>query len=86
MSRQHANELFRGGKYQQASTVYAKLLDGADDSERLALSCNIAACELKLQNWSACVAAADNALRINPLCAKALFRKATVRHCEVMSC
>ena len=70
------NDFFKNGDYAAAITEYKSALNFANlDQERLSIFKNLSACFLKLEQFEEALTFALNALEINKIDEKALFRK-----------
>jgi tetratricopeptide (TPR) repeat protein len=87
-NKEEGTELFKGGnirpaaaRYQKALTHCAKFFDLSKEDEaevtaiKLSLYCNLASCYIKLENWEQVQRNCDDALKLDPRCVKALFRR-----------
>merc|ERR1712070_693910 len=85
------NELFKGGNLRPAAARYVKALThcakffdlGPEDEEevvgvKLSLYLNLAMCYIKLENLDAALKQCEEALKLKPDNAKALYRRASV--------
>ncbi|XP_051210589.1 TPR repeat-containing thioredoxin TTL1 [Lolium perenne] len=73
-ARAHGNDLFKAGKFAEASIAYGEGLKYEPSNP--VLYCNRAACWSKLGRWSKSVEDCNEALRIQPNYTKALLRRA----------
>ncbi|XP_054811020.1 inactive TPR repeat-containing thioredoxin TTL3-like [Prosopis cineraria] len=73
-ARSRGNDLFGCGKFSEACSAYGEGLKY--DSSNYVLFCNRAVCWSKLGLWEKSVEDCNHALRIQPNCTKALFRRA----------
>lgn len=81
-TKNEGNHLFNDGNYKAAVEKYVEALTATDFSANgnvhelaLPVLCNLCLCCMKLEEWHKCVLFADQALKLDPLCEKALFRK-----------
>lgn len=87
-NKDEGNELFKGGNYRPAAARYhkalthtAKFFDLSKEDEteveslKKTLHLNLASCYLKLENWEQALRNCEDALHIDPLNVKALFRR-----------
>lgn len=74
MARAQGNDLFKAGKYAEASVAYGEGLKYEPSNP--VLYCNRAACWSKLGRWLKAVEDCNEALRIQPSYTKALLRRA----------
>jgi DnaJ family protein C protein 7 len=74
MARTQGNDLFKAGKFAEASIAYGEGLKY--DPSNSVLYCNRAACWLKLGRWVKAVEDCNEALRVQPNYTKALLRRA----------
>ncbi|KAL6618688.1 hypothetical protein ACP70R_033827 [Stipagrostis hirtigluma subsp. patula] len=73
-ARAQGNDLFKAGKFDEASVAYGEGLK--HDPSNPVLYCNRAACWSKLGRWAKAVEDCNEALRIQPSYTKALLRRA----------
>lgn len=73
-ARAQGNDLFKAGKFAEASIAYGEGLK--HESSNPVLYCNRAACWSKLGRWAKAVEDCNEALRIQPSYTKALLRRA----------
>jgi DnaJ family protein C protein 7 len=73
-ARAQGNDLFKAGKFAEASIAYGEGLKYEPSNP--VLYCNRAACWSKLGRWSKSVEDCNEALRIQPNYTKALLRRA----------
>ncbi|XP_065852148.1 inactive TPR repeat-containing thioredoxin TTL3-like [Euphorbia lathyris] len=73
-ARSRGNDLFRFGKYEEASSAYGEGLKY--DPANPVLYCNRAVCWSKIGLWEKSIEDCNQALRIQPNYTKALFRRA----------
>ncbi|KAM3300625.1 hypothetical protein ACQJBY_041577 [Aegilops geniculata] len=73
-ARAQGNDLFKAGKFAEASIAYGEGLK--HESSNPVLYCNRAACWSKLGRWAKAVDDCNEALRIQPSYTKALLRRA----------
>ncbi|WCJ24819.1 TPR repeat-containing thioredoxin TTL4 [Euphorbia peplus] len=73
-ARSRGNDLFRFGKYEEASSAYGEGLKY--DPTNPVLYCNRAVCWSKVELWEKSIEDCNQALRIQPNYTKALFRRA----------
>ncbi|KAJ1264310.1 hypothetical protein BS78_09G253900 [Paspalum vaginatum] len=74
MARDQGNDLFKSGKFDEASVAYGQGLKYEPSNP--VLYCNRAACWSKLGRWAKAVEDCNEALRIQPNYTKALLRRA----------
>ncbi|RLM97723.1 TPR repeat-containing thioredoxin TTL1 isoform X2 [Panicum miliaceum] len=74
MARTQGNDLFKAGKFAEASIAYGEGLKYEPSNP--VLYCNRAACWLKLGRWVKAVEDCNEALRVQPNYTKALLRRA----------
>merc|ERR1712070_1355808 len=90
-NKDEGNELFKGGNLRPAAARYVKALThcakffdlGPEDEEevvgvKLSLYLNLAMCYIKLENLDAALKQCEEALKLKPDNAKALYRRASV--------
>ncbi|XP_024520346.1 TPR repeat-containing thioredoxin TTL1-like [Selaginella moellendorffii] len=73
-ARATGNDLFKAGKFLEASTAYGEGLEL--DPENAILYCNRAACRSKLRLWEKAIEDCNAALNVQPSYTKALLRRA----------
>lgn len=74
MARAQGNDLFKAGKFAEASVAYGEGLKYEPSNP--VLYCNRAACWSKLGRWAKAVEDCNEALRVQPNYTKALLRRA----------
>jgi len=87
--RRKGNDAYRKGEYAKALQFYIRakavvdLVQGLSEADqvevmanRIAVNCNIAAVHLATKDFGAAVRACDEALELDPVCQKAISRKA----------
>lgn len=81
-TKNEGNQLFNSGDYKSAIEKYVEALTatnfGADgNTQELAIPvlCNLCLCCIRLEEWQKCTLFADQALKIDRSCEKAIFRK-----------
>lgn len=87
-NKEEGTELFKGGNFRPAAARYHKALTHSskffdltkeDEEEvkaiQVTLYCNLASCYIKLENWDQVLRNCEEALKLDPKCVKALFRR-----------
>lgn len=76
--REQGNQLFRGGKHEEAAAKYTEALKSraVETSTKATILTNRAACYLKLKQYEKCVSDCTDALQLDSSLVKALYRRA----------